>query len=446
LGSSCSTLVCDLKEVLILLKSFLAFILFVLLETCAKVFNKSSLNLSPYIIMSWRIRKAAADAEERRAAGIYENVPKDNKVICNALVSGGIERGVRARSEKKLELVDSWFSKSFQNAVNNKSTTPQSSSCHKTSNGEISARLVCNSGTFEEREKKKPIFENNGKSIRGYRGSKTTSLPDTSSNSTNEWDFLTTLNEILREENFIGENYNKEVAPNSQLPLSPRPPRPLRRNERRNKEYNKTKSLDPTQFQHAANLLQLEQEKRSNNNNNNNNRCVSPYQNVKTPPPPPPPHRPNTPKQLCTSNNFQGPSSYYYDYQPPHTQHFQNFEAFLQQPTTYRQQSYNNNYYERPPTYNPPPPLPPKPINNLSTSLDSIYDKLKVSEAPGGGMRPLTQIYHHGYPPPPISGYYNNNNNGYPPYLFEHSSSVPRVWPSPDFLRSRSFGSLKVDI
>lgn len=512
---------------------------------------KSVINL----IMSWRRNNRNENLSDNAielpdsGGGLYENVPKRDKPITtrdkgrsgsgsgtdddkttNRYLSGGVDRSVRARSEKR-ELVDSWFSKSFHAAVNvngepNKeqerpklrsgrdqgqgrnsaqrpnglviATSDHPQKVSLSNGGDNWGQVYCNTRSTEIKSStSKPLLgkengvaspENTGTGIRRsrplpYRGSKTTSNLDSSTNG-HEWDFLTSLNEMLRQENFIGDRYNgnntsssKPVPPakpiqDNYIPpqsipggivaplLSPRPPRPLRRSERR-REYAKARSMDAAQFQQTTNLLQLVNEEALTPVNSRPStptpgaRCPSPYQNLgqsqvsntcyKI--------RELSPAQNQTTSQ---PMNLPYSPQPNHNHVYNNA-----QPLNCNNLQYPSSKYDNP--RRTPPPLPPKPVsmmnNTMSTSLDSIYDRLKMDHGEYNnvfyhGIGPTSRhqtSYPYQHPCPGYNNpvyYYGPGEGGFKPMAFspyyDHSSSLPRVWPVPGEFRSRSFGSLKV--
>lgn len=450
---------------------------------------------------------------------VEEEEEENEDKICNEFLSGGIDRSVRARSEKR-QLVDSWFSKSFQAAINEnevKSRGPNFSKGRpngiifdrvenggKLTNGNSWGQVLCNSGSdgggrddFNRNSGENTATRSKARRPVAYRGCKTTSNLDsivipssTTGSSGSEWDFLTSLNEMLRQENFIGEKYGncngeKVVERESHVcspipqtsvaaaggvvvPLSPRPPRPLRRSERR-KEYVKARSMDVAQF--GSTLTQLNEEMNSCGGGNNSRpttptpppgaRCPSPYQNVVA--------RPSS----RNSNFIDNPSSY---------QNNARNRIGAESPTfnehDYHQTDAQAFTHRRRQDRSPPPPPPPRPPKSsallasnsaMSTSLDSIYDRLKctgveynnVAMMPPQPHRPFTTLYHHQQFPPSQLGYNNpvyyygagsgcgpqpppSFGSAYlPPYYANQSGSLPRVWPGGEF-RSRSFGSLKV--
>lgn len=258
-------------------------------------------------------------------------------------LSGGVPRFNRAKSEKR-EIVDSsWFSQSFASTGGPNQTNVNVNECTNQSDS-YALDGNCNKGTDDVSlgmsvqdwqngisvAERKRMFEsvitgqfmdgslqgmqNDNKSFgvapqpprRGlspssshlnsdrilsthhrqqfpYRGSKTT--PNISSSSSDEWDFLATLNDILRRENFLPDDdldfgkgrflnssdgpvvsdFSQNFVSVSQgeanrpadanristtptSPMSPRPPRPSRMRAERRKEYARTRSLDAGHF------------------------------------------------------------------------------------------------------------------------------------------------------------------------------------------------------
>jgi hypothetical protein len=300
------------------------------------------------------------ESEQGHHWGVYENLPDrrlPNGPMSNntslkssndaSLMSGGVNRNTRARSEKR-EMVDSWFSKSFANAGGLNQSPAKNVGCGNNEHYECESRdngngnnntINAESDEFGSFIDRKRAFENliaqtkqssssssagcnipaganvnsgriqasmspspgvrfqstptqkegngssssSGRRSMPYRGCKTTSNVDEAG----DWDFLSTLNDILREENFIGDSYLEDnqnsferkkdatttvtvtptisdngtnssspANPNygtNNVPLSPRPPRPARRAERR-REYAKARSMDIAHLASNANI------------------------------------------------------------------------------------------------------------------------------------------------------------------------------------------------
>jgi hypothetical protein len=237
-----------------------------------------------------------------------------------------------------------WFSKSFTKAGGLSSSSEQLQLA-QTQDPEVPRKKV---------EELRKSFEGGSSKASGallvknraYKGSKTTgSLLGTNSD---DWDFLTTLNDILREENFLVEdskskgkgsesNANATATPQPQ-PLSPKPPRPARRadRDRRKADYTKTRSMD------AGEALK--------------NTMTFDYSN---PPVIPPPRCYQNIRPDLTNNLSKGST------------------------------------------------------NNLSSSLDSIYDRLNPNPIGNGGYDPDPRPHHH----------HNHNDIGGYCYPFSGSGS-----------------------
>lgn len=255
--------------------------------------------------------------------------------------SGGVSRFTRAKSEKR-EVVDSgWYMQSFSDAggpiqnnvsedgcanqseddcgdeatsLNNGISVAQRKRMFETTMTRNAENTTCSTvAPPPPRRELSPsshftsdrILQTHQQQQRQqlpYRGSKTT--PNVSSTASDEWDFLATLNDILRRENFLGEedldfgkgasinnydnmpgtDYNQkgsfmpmgfnkhdstnrsereDISTTPTSPMSPRPPRPSRMRAERRKEYARTRSLDAGQFSLTNGLITA-----SNNNNN----------------------------------------------------------------------------------------------------------------------------------------------------------------------------------
>ncbi|CAG7834210.1 unnamed protein product [Allacma fusca] len=173
------------------------------------------------------------------------------------------------------KISDSWFSNSFVNAGGfaiKSVSEPKNDIDICQSNSR--AGSVGRSGDFVNSQ-----FSPSGRMHQAvkYRGAKTSPMSKT----TDEWDFLSTLNDILRKENFLSDsdqsenkiyggrvsNYgtsgvpeNREYTPSKdissrsmstepstslvQIPMSPRPPRPARRSDGRRKDFMKARSMN----------------------------------------------------------------------------------------------------------------------------------------------------------------------------------------------------------
>lgn len=278
---------------------------------------------------------SSVSAGERR----NDKLKRDNIAMSTGSHSGNVPRFNRAKSEKR-EIVDSsWFVKSFADAGGLNQNSVMKDECVNQSEVGVSdieclssvgvAADVCNNSGISVAERKR-MFESVPDSHLGpfgsitsgralphpqrtlsplepntkglpmnrnqqphhrqqlpYRGSKTTPNMTSSTSTSDEWDFLATLNDILRRENFlvednvdsektscpsksspsdnIGTSYSRHLPSISESnkpdvghsnencttptsPMSPRPPRPNRLRAERRKEYARTRSLDAGHF------------------------------------------------------------------------------------------------------------------------------------------------------------------------------------------------------